>query len=53
LSMILEHKARDRDLLSNVDMGVEMFMKGKIHPLPKRIKGIGEVRELFEKGEEG
>ncbi len=53
LTMILEHKLRGRDLLSNLDMGVEMFVKGKIHPLPKRIEGIGEVKRLFEMGEEG
>ena len=53
LTMILEHKVRGRDLLSNLDMGVEMFVKGKIHPLPKRIEGIGEVKRLFEMGEEG
>jgi heterodisulfide reductase subunit C len=53
LTMILEHKMRSRDLLSNLDMGVEMLLKGKIHPLPKRIEGIEEVRRLFEMGEEG
>jgi heterodisulfide reductase subunit C len=48
LSMILEHKFTSRDLLSNLDMGIDMFLKGKIHPLPKRIKGMDEVRTLFE-----
>ena len=48
LSMILEHKVTSRDLLSNLDMGVEMLVKGKIHPLPKRIKGMKEVKKLFE-----
>jgi heterodisulfide reductase subunit C len=49
LSMLLEHKLRDRDLLSNLDMGVEMLLKGKIHPLPKRIEGLEEVRGLYER----
>jgi heterodisulfide reductase subunit C len=53
LTMILEHKVRGRDLLSNLDMGVEMLLKGKIHPLPKRIEGIDEVKRLFEMGDEG
>jgi hypothetical protein len=34
-------------------MGLEMFLKGKIHPLPKRIKGLEEVKRLFEMGDEG
>jgi heterodisulfide reductase subunit C len=48
LTMILQHKLTSRDLLSNLDMGLDMFVKGKIHPLPKRIKGIDEVKALFE-----
>jgi heterodisulfide reductase subunit C len=53
LTMILQHKVTSRDLLSNLDMGLEMFVKGKIHVLPKRIEGLAEVRRLFEMGEEG
>jgi hypothetical protein len=40
-------------LLSNLDMGLDMFVKGKIHPLPKRIKGMDEVKQLFEMMDEG
>jgi heterodisulfide reductase subunit C len=53
LSMILEHKLTSRDLLSNLDMGLDMLVKGKIHPLPKRIEGLEEVKRLFELEEEG
>jgi heterodisulfide reductase subunit C len=53
LSMILEHKLTSRDLLSNLDMGVDMLVKGKIHPFPKWIEGLDEVRELFGMMEEG
>ena len=53
LSMILEHKLTSRDLLSNLDMGVDMLVKGKIHPLPQRIEGLEEVRRLFELEGEG
>ncbi len=48
LTMLLQYKLTGRDLLSDLDMGLEMFVKGKIHPLPRRIKGIGEVKKLFE-----
>ena len=47
LSMILEHKITSRDLLSNLDMGIDMLLRGKIHLLPKRIKGMDEIRTLF------
>ena len=49
LSMLAEYKLRSGDLLSDLDMGLDMFVKGKIHPLPKRIKGMGEVKRLFGK----
>ncbi len=52
LTMILQHKLTSRDLFSNLDMGLDMFLKGKIHPLPKRIQNIGQVKELFELGDE-
>jgi heterodisulfide reductase subunit C len=53
LSMILQHKLTSGDnLLNNLDMGLVMFLKGKIHPLPKRIKGMDEVKALFEMGDE-
>ena len=35
----------------HMDMGLVMFLKGKIHPLPKRIKGLDEVKKLYEMGE--
>jgi heterodisulfide reductase subunit C len=49
LTMLVEYKVLSRDLLSDMDMGVEMFMAGKIHPLPKRIRGVKEVGRLFGK----
>jgi len=47
LSMILQHKITSRDLLSNLDMGLVMFLKGKIHPLPTPIQGRDQVKKLF------
>ncbi len=52
LSMLLEHKLTSRDLFSNLDMGLEMLVKGKIHPLPKRIQGLEQVKDLFEMSDE-
>jgi heterodisulfide reductase subunit C len=54
LSMILQHKLTSGDnLLNNLDMGLDMFLKGKIHPLPQRIKGRDEIKSLFEMEAEG
>jgi heterodisulfide reductase subunit C len=47
LTMLMQYKLTSRDLFSDLDMGLDMFVKGKIHPLPKRIKGMGEVKRLF------
>ena len=47
LSMLIQHKLTSRDLFSDLDMGIGMFFRGKIHPLPKRIKGMDQVKLLF------
>jgi heterodisulfide reductase subunit C2 len=49
LSMLVEYKLLSRDLVSDMDMGVKMFVAGKIHPLPKRIRGVKEVGRMFGK----
>jgi heterodisulfide reductase subunit C len=53
LSMLLQYKLTSRDLFSDLDMGLDMFVKGKIHPLPKRIRGMDEIRRLYEMGAAG
>ena len=54
LSMIIQHKLTSGDnLLNNLDMGLVMLLKGKIHPFPQRIQGLAEVRELFALDEAG
>ena len=53
LTMLAQYKLTSMDLLSDLDMGLDMFVKGKIEVLPKRIKGIAEVKKLFQKRGEG
>ncbi len=48
LTMLMQYKLTSRDLLSDLDMGLDMFLKGKIHPLPKRIQGLDQVKQLFD-----
>ena len=45
--MLMQYKLTSRDLFSDLDMGLDMFLKGKIHPLPKRIQAMDEVKRLF------
>jgi len=47
LTMLMQYKLTSRDLFSDLDMGLAMFLKGKIHPLPKRIEGREQVKRLF------
>ena len=53
LTMLAEYKMTSMDLLSDLDMGLDMFVKGKIEVLPKRIRGMKEVKKLFQKRDEG
>jgi heterodisulfide reductase subunit C len=53
LTMLMQYKLTSRDLFSDLDMGLDMFVKGKIHPLPKRIRGMDEIRRLYEMGAAG
>jgi heterodisulfide reductase subunit C len=48
LTMLMQYKLTSGDLFSDLDMGLDMFVKGKIHPLPKRIAGRDEIKRLFE-----
>jgi heterodisulfide reductase subunit C len=48
LSMLAEYKLRSLDLVSDLDMGLDMFLSGKIHPIPKRIKGMDQIQKLYE-----
>jgi heterodisulfide reductase subunit C len=52
LSMLIQHKLTSRDLFSNLDMGLDMLLKGKIHPLPRRIQGMDQIKQLFDLGDE-
>ena len=47
LTMLVEYKLLSLDLPSDLDMGLDMFRKGKIEVLPKRIKGMGQVGKLY------
>ncbi len=41
-------KLKTRDLMSDMVVGIKMVLKGKIPPLPQRIRGRDEVVRLFD-----
>jgi heterodisulfide reductase subunit C2 len=47
LGMTVVYKLRSRDLLGDMDLGVKMAVRGKLKPLPPRIKGRGHVQAIF------
>lgn len=47
VTMLAEYKLRSMDLLSDLGLGALLLLKGKLSILPERIKGHGEVKELF------
>jgi len=49
LEIMMRYKMATRDLFSDVDLGVRMLSRRKLHLLPSRIKALGDIRNLFRK----
>lgn len=50
LSMLMLLKLKTRELtISDLLLGVKMFLKGKLKLLPTRTKGVAEIKAIFEK----
>lgn len=47
-SMLAEFKVRTKDFFSDIAIGLKMFFKGKIPFLPHKIKGLDEIKRIFE-----
>ncbi len=47
-SLAAFYKLRSRHFFADVISGTKMFLKGKIKPFPHRVKGIKEIRQMFE-----
>jgi heterodisulfide reductase subunit C len=47
-SMLAEFKVRTKDFFSDLKLGLKMFLKGKIPIKPHKIKGINEIKRIFE-----
>jgi len=46
---ILQYKLRSGALFQDAANASGMLRRGKLHPLPERIGGVGEVRAIFER----
>ena len=52
LSMILEYKLRNQDPFSDLGLGIDLMLKGKLSFLPERIPGRAQVRGLYKSTED-
>jgi heterodisulfide reductase subunit C len=48
-TMLASYKLKSRDLTTDLGPGVKLFLKGKIPLFPSRVKGIEEIRGIFQK----
>ncbi|TYO94911.1 4Fe-4S dicluster domain-containing protein [Desulfallas thermosapovorans] len=48
-SMMVIYKIKSGDLFSDMDVGLEMFRKGKLPLFPHRIKARGKIKDIFNK----
>jgi heterodisulfide reductase subunit C len=48
-SLMVEYKLKSGDLFSDMAMGLDMFMKGKLSLISPRTKDMESVRRIFEK----
>ena len=49
LGMLLRLKLKTRDFFSDLNLGLKMMLKGKLKPLPTKIKGLPAIKAIFEK----
>ena len=47
ISMLAEYKLRSLDLLSDLDLGLQLSLRSKLALMPIRVKRLGEVREML------
>ncbi len=48
-AMMVEYKLKSGDLFSDMGMGIDMFLKGKLSLISPRTKDMESVRRIFEK----
>ncbi|MCX8021630.1 MAG: 4Fe-4S dicluster domain-containing protein [Syntrophorhabdaceae bacterium] len=51
VGLLLSYNLKSGHLMADADLGPKVLSRGKIHFLPKKIKGAGEVAKIFERFE--
>ncbi|MFZ5632416.1 MAG: 4Fe-4S dicluster domain-containing protein, partial [Bacillota bacterium] len=51
--LMAKYKISTGQLFSDLDLGLKLFLKGKLPLVPKGIKGKNQVRKIFDRAEEG
>ncbi len=47
-TMLMKYKLRSKNLTADLDVGLKLFLKGKIPLLPKKTKNVRKVKEIFQ-----
>ncbi len=53
LGMMRRYKMRTGDLFSDLRLGMDMFLKGKLRIFGSKVKGMREIRQAFDEAEHG
>jgi heterodisulfide reductase subunit C len=46
-TMLLKYKLRSRKFTDDLDVGLKLFLKGKIPIMPKKSRNLARIREIF------
>ena len=49
LEMILRYKLRTLDLMSDLKLGIRMFLKGRIKLFGHKVRGLNEIKSIFKR----
>ena len=52
ISLLVLLKMKTKEFLKDMILGMRMFLKGKLKILPHKIKGVEEVKGIFERSQE-
>jgi len=47
-TMLMKYKLKSKNLTTDLDVGLKLFLKGKIPLLPKKTKNVQKVKEIFQ-----
>jgi len=48
-TMLMAYKLKSKDFFSDMAIGLKLFLKGKIPLFPVKVKGLDQVKKIFEK----